>query len=434
MRTTVAAYCLLASFIAIGSAAAADCPGNPNALGTSRTIAVDPTEHPFLGSFQYRESLPLNDREVVLTFDDGPLPPYTSRILDVLGSECVKATFFMVGRMARAYPHLVRRSFEEGHTIANHSQSHPFTFHRMTVSQAAQEIEDGFASIRAALGDPGGVSSFFRIPGLLRQSSVEYYLSGKGYMTWSVDFMADDWRHIGASEVVRRALNRIETRGKGILLLHDIQPATALGLPVLLRELKARGYKIVHVVQAGPDRPKTATLPEQWAVARTAQAEPSSIWPRPDIQVASPPEPTLAAPSISNFGVGSAGTYDYGTWPRSDRLRADDREIPLPPVALWPRSVRLVAKSSAELLPAPDASNFRYSRVWKPRPPVTRVAHKFSTKKKEPTTAATATTPAPKINGTPTRGTTSPRPPRPIGHQPQPPKPAASLLEQIGLR
>jgi hypothetical protein len=66
----------------VGAAAAAsDCP-NPNALGTSRTIAVDPNEHHRLGSFQYRETLPLNDREVVITFDDGPLrpPPVTSSI------------------------------------------------------------------------------------------------------------------------------------------------------------------------------------------------------------------------------------------------------------------------------------------------------------------------------------------------------------------
>src|SRR5215470_14637727 len=101
MRSTVAAYCLLASLIGLGAASAADCPGNPGALGTSRTIAVDPNEHPLLGSFQYRESLPLNDREVVITFDDGPLAPFTPHILDTLAKECVKATFFMVGRMAR---------------------------------------------------------------------------------------------------------------------------------------------------------------------------------------------------------------------------------------------------------------------------------------------------------------------------------------------
>src|SRR5689334_17636466 len=139
MRHALVAYCLLASLAGLGTASAADCPGNPNALGTSRTIAVDPTEHPLLGVLNYRESLPLNDREVVLTFDDGPLPPYTTHVLDTLASECVKATFFLVGRMASGYPHLVKRIYADGHTIANHSQNHPFTFHKMSVEAASRE-------------------------------------------------------------------------------------------------------------------------------------------------------------------------------------------------------------------------------------------------------------------------------------------------------
>src|SRR5258706_11320714 len=299
MRRAIAVYCMLAAMAGAGSAMAADCPGNPGALGTSRTIVVDPTEHPLLGVHNYRESLPLNDREVVLTFDDGPLPPYTTRILDILASECVQAPFFMVGRMARGYPNLVERTFAEGHTLANHSQNHPFTFHKMSVDQAAREIEEGLASIRAALGDPKGVSNFFRVPGLLRQDSVEHYLTSKGYQTWSVDFMADDWTHISDKEVVRRALSRLETHGKGILLLHDIQPATALGLPALLHELKVRGYKIVHVVEASPERQKTASLPEQWI----ARADKPSYWPKIDVAMLPMPEPVLEAPNPLNFGI-----------------------------------------------------------------------------------------------------------------------------------
>jgi len=103
------------------AAQAAECPGNPNALGTSRTIVVDPVEHPKLGTMQYRETLPLEDHEVVLTFDDGPLPPRSTRVLEILASECVKATYFMVGRMARAYPDMVRRIHEAGHTPSRKS-------------------------------------------------------------------------------------------------------------------------------------------------------------------------------------------------------------------------------------------------------------------------------------------------------------------------
>jgi len=242
---------------------------------------VDPTEHPLIGTFNYRESLPLEDHEVVLTFDDGPLPPYTGRVLDILASECVKATFFMVGQMARAYPDLVRRVYAEGHTIGTHSESHPFTFARMTVEKAAREIEDGFNSVRSALGDPKGVSDFFRIPGLLRQDSVEAYLTAHGYQTWSVDFDADDWRRISDEEIVRRAMSRIEARGRGILLLHDIHNKTALALPQLLDELKARGYKIVHVVEANAELPKTASLPEDWGAhpEHIAHQEHPGSWP-----------------------------------------------------------------------------------------------------------------------------------------------------------
>src|ERR1700687_2172524 len=133
--------------VMVGAVRAAECPGNPDALGTSRTIVVDPTEHPRVGTMQYRETLPLQDHEVVLTFDDGPLPPRSTKVLEILASECVKATFFLVGRMARSFPDLVRRIHDAGHTIGTHSESHPLSFNRMSVQRAEQEINDGIASV-----------------------------------------------------------------------------------------------------------------------------------------------------------------------------------------------------------------------------------------------------------------------------------------------
>jgi peptidoglycan-N-acetylglucosamine deacetylase len=275
MRSTIAAFAILVFLI--GTADAEQCP--PGALGVSRTLVVDPNEHSRVGSMQYPETLPLNDHEVVLTFDDGPLPRYTSRVLETLASECVKATFFMVGQMARAYPWMVRRVYDEGHTVANHTQNHPIR--KMSVDQAAREIEEGFASLREAIGDPQAVSPFFRIPGLLRQKSVEQYLAAHGDMTWSADFVADDWTRINNSEVARRAISRIEARGKGILLLHDIHPRTVLALPEILNEFKSRGYKIVHVVPAAADRPKTATSAQQWVVRPTPEQHTSPSQMRP---------------------------------------------------------------------------------------------------------------------------------------------------------
>jgi len=251
---------------AIRAAAAGDCPGHPDALGTSRTIVVDPRAHGRIGTMNYAETLPLVDKEVVLTFDDGPLPPYTTRILDILASQCAHATFFIVGRMAKAYPELVRRAYHDGHTIGTHSMNHPFPFRGQGLARSEAEIEGGIKATAAALGDPSEVAPFFRFPGLGRTPPVEAYLGSRGLMIWSADFPADDWMHISASEIVRRALRRLEAKGKGVLLLHDIHPATALALPTILRELKARGYRVVHVVPATSDRPETPTTAEAWLI------------------------------------------------------------------------------------------------------------------------------------------------------------------------
>ncbi|CAN5215357.1 hypothetical protein BH10PSE11_BH10PSE11_11870 [soil metagenome] len=257
---------LLVASTLLGTAAAhaADCPGNPGALGTSRTIVVDPKEHPRVGTMQYGETLPLEDHEVVLTFDDGPLPAHTNAILDILAAQCVKATFFMVGRMAKEFPQDVRRVHDAGHTIGTHSENHPFHFGNLPPERMTAEIDDGIAHVSAALGDPAQLAPFFRIPGLRRADAVEATLGQRGIMTWSADFPADDWRRISPAQVVHFALSRLEAKGKGVLLLHDIQARTQAALPVILQQLKARGYRVVHVVPATPDLPKTATDPAQW--------------------------------------------------------------------------------------------------------------------------------------------------------------------------
>jgi peptidoglycan-N-acetylglucosamine deacetylase len=262
----VAVAGFLAVFAIAGMAEAAECKGNPSAIGTSRVLTVDPTEHARIGAMNYTESLPLQDHEVVLTFDDGPLPPHTTQVLNTLASQCVKATFFIVGRMANEFSSLVRRAYKEGHTIATHSQNHPWNIQKMPADAVEKEVEDGIASVSAALGDPGALAPFFRFPGFGRKAEVEQYLAAKGIMVWSADFPADDWKHISSKQVMARALSRLEHHGKGILLLHDMQPATVRALPDLLKELKKRNFRIVHVVPAGADQPKTVTDPQQWVL------------------------------------------------------------------------------------------------------------------------------------------------------------------------
>src|ERR1700761_198520 len=168
-RQTAVAFSLLASFAA-HAASAADCPGHPDALGTSRTLVVDPREHPRIGTMQYPETLPLADHEVVLTFDDGPLPRNSNKVLEILADQCVKATFFTIGKMAQYSPEGVRKLLAADHTIGTHTQDHPLTMNRMPIERAKQEIDDGIASVRAALGDDAdtALAPFFRIPGLSR--------------------------------------------------------------------------------------------------------------------------------------------------------------------------------------------------------------------------------------------------------------------------
>ena len=267
---TLGLIVLMLAALATAKARAADCPGNPNALGTSRVLTIDPREFPRIGMVQYTRSLPLEDKEVVLTFDDGPLPPYTNRVLDVLAEHCVKANYFLVGRMARGYPDLARRILAEGHTVGTHSENHLLGFDRAPLDSVKNEIERGIVSVTSVVGKNSAATSFFRIPGFLRRHEVEAYLQSRHMTTWSADLVADDWRHISASEVVRRSIARLDEKGKGILLLHDIQPATALALPELLRELKTKGYRIVHVVpgkgeMSVPVAAKPAPMPAEAA-------------------------------------------------------------------------------------------------------------------------------------------------------------------------
>lgn len=253
---------------------AAACPGNPDALGTSRVVTISPKEFDHIGSMQYKQTLPLNDHEVVITFDDGPLPPYTDVILEILTSQCVKATHFLIGQMARTYPSLVRRIYNAGHTVGTHTLDHPLALNHRPLPFVEHEVDDGIAAVEAAIGDAKAVAPFFRIPGLARSDAVDSFLASQSLVTWSADVVADDWfRGITPNQIVQRAMQRLDAKGRGILLLHDIHPATAMALPSLLKELKDRGYRVVHVVPAGKLPESVPELPAAPAVARRA-------WPR----------------------------------------------------------------------------------------------------------------------------------------------------------
>jgi peptidoglycan-N-acetylglucosamine deacetylase len=361
-----------ATLLTASAAIAGECPGNPDAIGTSRTIVVDPLAHPRLGGMQYRESLPLEDKEVVLTFDDGPLPPKTNQILDILAKDCVKATFFLVGKMATTFPDVARKVEAAGHTIGTHSQTHPLKLHKVSLAKAEEELGGGVTSVTSVLGHPP--APFIRIPGLARTNAIDEYLGSQKLMTWSADFPADDWTKISPTQVYTRALQRIEAYGKGILLLHDIQPRTVAALPTLLQELKRRGYRIVHVVPATPDQPVTATLPSDWLVHHHMH----QIWPA---SFAETDESTVAivlpAPSPANFGVShpfdalatvatkmvatkTVATKTGGAKQRG-RIVFRPSQPPQLPTAAWPNAFSESQAALARVvLPAPSPMSFTY--------------------------------------------------------------------------
>jgi peptidoglycan/xylan/chitin deacetylase (PgdA/CDA1 family) len=255
--------------------AAANCPGHPDALGTSRVLALDLAQYPRIGHMQYPGSLPLADKELVLTFDDGPILPYSDQILDILASQCVKATYFLVGEMARAFPATVRRIYEEGHTIGTHSEDHPARFGQLPVEKMRREIDWGISDVSAALGDSKYLAPFFRIPGLARSDIVERELAARGLTVFSSDTDADDWHHrISSQQIIALAMRRLEAEGKGILLLHDIHPATVAALPGLLKELKEKGFHIVQVVPAASYVIAMANKPKAGSLASTLPGEP----------------------------------------------------------------------------------------------------------------------------------------------------------------
>jgi peptidoglycan/xylan/chitin deacetylase (PgdA/CDA1 family) len=336
------------------AAPAADCPGHPDALGTARTLVVDPREHPRIGTMQYGETLPLGDHEVVLTFDDGPLPRYSNQVLQILADQCVKATFFTVGRQAEANPEGVRKLASAGHSIGTHSQNHPLGMKRISIERARQEIDEGIASVKSALGDDASLAPFFRIPGLSRAEAVEDYLAAQGIQTWSADFPADDWRRVSSSRVYELAMKRLEEKGKGILLLHDIQARTVAALPRILNELKARGYRIVHVVPATPEQPATPTEAQQWQLHPPSEAVAVAHWPKiPNFVFAD--AGTLPAPALSDLDWHDGQSM---TLAESDRAKRPARGVPLPRQAPWPRQSPALLESAAIALPVPALSVF----------------------------------------------------------------------------
>lgn len=243
----------LAVAIAPLAAVAAPCPGNPHALGTERVLEVDAKTTPRVGRKHFPTTLPLRRKELVLTFDDGPWPGTTPKVLDALKAECVRATFFLLGKNAEAAPALARRTLAEGHTIGHHSYAHPLLDH-MPFAKAEAEVDHGIEEDEYAVFGQrrtAPVTPFFRFPGFASTKPLLDRLNERGMVVFGADVWASDWDLMSPDQELRLILGRIEQVDHGIVLFHDTKVQTAEMLPALLRELKRRGFRIVHVVPAG---------------------------------------------------------------------------------------------------------------------------------------------------------------------------------------
>ncbi|HWL18618.1 MAG TPA: polysaccharide deacetylase family protein [Bradyrhizobium sp.] len=234
-------------------ARATDCP-RQGTLGTSRVLAVDAVSYPRIGLKSFPQTLPLRDHEVVLTFDDGPYPPTTLKVLAALARECVHATFFVVGKPASEHPDLVRRIAAEGHTVGHHTWSHR-SLMQIKPSEATEEIDYGIMAVEMALHEQATTTPstpFFRFPGFESTPATLDFLQSRGIVVFGADFWASDWNPMTPKQELKLLTDRLKVARKGIILLHDPKAHTAAMLPAFLRYLREHDYHVVHLVPTGP--------------------------------------------------------------------------------------------------------------------------------------------------------------------------------------
>jgi peptidoglycan/xylan/chitin deacetylase (PgdA/CDA1 family) len=255
---------------------------NPDAIGLSRVVEIDTTGGPAFGTEHFKQYDFLRDKEVVLTFDDGPWPENTPMVLKALKDNCIKATFFEIGEHATWRPDISREVAAAGMTVGNHTWSHkdlarnPYA---KDIEAAKQEIEMGVSAVHMAVGGP--TAPFFRFPDLQQPPELMTYLGTRNIAIFSTDIDTFDFKLRKPDDVVKSAMTKLAKNGKGIVLMHDFQHNTAEALPELLRQLKAGGYKIVHMVPKDP----VTTLPKYDDMVRAQDKYSASNNTRPQSNV-----------------------------------------------------------------------------------------------------------------------------------------------------
>jgi peptidoglycan/xylan/chitin deacetylase (PgdA/CDA1 family) len=247
---------------------AANC-ANPNGIGVARTVEIDTTGGPGFGFEHFKQYDFLREGEFVLTFDDGPWPENTPAVLKALSDYCVKAIFFPIGLHATYHPEILKQVAAAGHTVGSHTWSHQDltkTKGRMAVGNGKfevrdydpkEEIEKGISAVNMALGG-SGEASFFRFPALRHPPELVKYLGERNVAMFSTDMDSFDFKMRKPEQVVASVMAKVKKHGKGIILMHDFQKATAHAIPEILAQLKAGGYKIVAMKSKEPVK----SLPE----------------------------------------------------------------------------------------------------------------------------------------------------------------------------
>jgi peptidoglycan/xylan/chitin deacetylase (PgdA/CDA1 family) len=225
----------------------------PGGMGLARIVEIDTTGGPGFGFEHFKQYDFLRDKEVVLTFDDGPWPGNTAAVIKALADECLKATFFEIGEHATWHPEITKQVVAAGMTLGTHTWSHkdlarnPYA---KDIELAKTEIEMGFSAVNRAAG-PGKVAPFFRFPALQHPPQLLSYLAERNIGVFSTDIDSRDFKLHKPEDVIKSVMNQLEKHGKGIILMHDFKQHTAEAMPELLRQLKAGGYKVVHMVPKG---------------------------------------------------------------------------------------------------------------------------------------------------------------------------------------
>jgi peptidoglycan/xylan/chitin deacetylase (PgdA/CDA1 family) len=232
---------------------------NPNAMGLARTVEIDTTGGPGFGSQHFKTYDFLRDHEVVLTFDDGPWLNNTQAVLKALADQCLRATFFNIGKHATYYPEILHQVIAAGHTVGSHTWSHAdlqAAIKKGGPDAAIEEIEKGASAVRMMAGAP--IAPFFRFPDLRHPPEMLTYLGGRNIASFSTDIDSWDFKIKKPDELIKSVMGKLTKSGKGIILMHDFQKVTSIALPQLLGQLQKNGFKIVHMVPKGT----LTTLPQ----------------------------------------------------------------------------------------------------------------------------------------------------------------------------